>query len=401
MSQSHAIWQELRRLIRSGDKEGLRALETRVEKNELSEALENAIFAQLAWFRGDRESALERLDEAKSKRDLQPHELLLRGLIHLDKSELSEARELLSAAAEHQLEDPRLPSALAGVSIAEGNHKEAMRYLEEALALDPAHWHARFLLGTVYEARNDPESASSYFERVTQSAPQYEPAWRGYVTALLKLDNAKEALRIVEPVAQSNPQWVRVQLLYVEALKRNLRTGDAIRILAPIARGSNKAELHLELAELFLQEGKLDGARSILEQIGANAPSSARVSLLKGVVKEAEGPASYHSAREHYQEALKAQPDDWRALNALGGLLSKDTPLRDPEEAERLLRSALAMRPNKVEPRLNLGLLLAREGQQKEAKDMLAPLLQDPRLDDEDRAQIKQSLDSEAPDNAP
>lgn len=104
-------------------------------------------------------------------------------LAHLGRME--DARRAFTVGARLQPHDKRFPLELAGVAFKQKQYAQAVRYLRQALHLDPHDSYGNDFLGTVYFLQGDIEAALKYWNRVdkpqiaemrTQPTPQVNPA---------------------------------------------------------------------------------------------------------------------------------------------------------------------------------------------------------------------------------
>lgn len=98
-------------------------------------------------------------------------------------------------------------------------------------------------------------------------------------------------------------------------------------------------------------------------------PSKARIAYKRGMAFVSDG--NYDSAIESLQEAIRLYPQYVGALNDLGVIFLK---LNRLDEAATRFRAATEISKRFFHPRMNLGLVLNREGKYREALDVLTPL---------------------------
>ena len=100
-----------------------------------------------------------------------------------------------------------------------------------------------------------------------------------------------------------------------------------------------------------------------------NVPAKARAAYKRAM----EAVSSNHAAAaiSNLQEAIRLYPEYVRALNDLGVVYLK---LNRLDEAATTFRRAIAVNKRYFHPRLNLGLVLGRQGKYREALEILEPL---------------------------
>jgi tetratricopeptide (TPR) repeat protein len=105
---------------------------------------------------------------------------------------------------------------------------------------------------------------------------------------------------------------------------------------------------HLNLAIAYEYDGKLDLALREYERAAVGAMRSRARTGQGNVFASRE---QWPEAEASYRKALKADPDNVFALNNLAWLLAQQNRLL--EEAEQLIRHAIALCPDPIEPYWN------------------------------------------------
>lgn len=116
-----------------------------------------------------------------------------------------------------------------------------------------------------------------------------------------------------------------------------------------------------------LQAGKMDEGIALLLKALGQSPKSGALHSDLGTAFWQNGETE--RAETHYKEAAKLSPDDPFVLNGYGAFLLERRRL---DEAEKLLRKALALNARHHEIQNNMGLWHYRKGQLKEAGDFFA-----------------------------
>lgn len=129
----------------------------------------------------------------------------------------------------------------------------------------------------------------------------------------------------------------------------------ALRKIIDAAPDYELAEI--TLGDVFLNQRKLDEARSIYQGVLQRNPESALAMLHLGDVCEAEG--RYEQALEFYLEALKREPDAVKLTYNIGRVL---VLLNRDDEAMSYFRTVLDLDPGFVSAHIELGSALARQG---------------------------------------
>jgi Flp pilus assembly protein TadD len=181
------------------------------------------------------------------------------------------------------------------------------------------------------------------------------------------------------------------------------QTRSEAELLAAAARGPDSPDAHFQLGLRYFQSGRLDLAEKHFRESAALAPKLARAWKALGTALAAQGKhpeaqepfrkacalnprepdACYYLARNHYVqnqfdealalfEKLRNDPQPWRIHNGLGLALQalgrSDTAETEFRKAVELERGAA---PRDEDPRINLGVLLGRQGRLPEALESL------------------------------
>jgi tetratricopeptide (TPR) repeat protein len=232
-----------------------------------------------------------------------------------------------------------------------GRFDEARKYFEEGLKKDPHNGACLFNMGYIEERQGNHAAAEHYFQEALQVSPDQADALLELANLRItqkKFEEAEELLRKFIRVARSPaPGYYKLAMVerslhqseaaqrdlnVFQTLSKNTSTGphpyqhlfDYLDNRSNLS-GTQKAELDLTelanqiqknpdqpenlylLAEGYLKLGKVDDARKALAQIDQLSGGDFRTETGVGVLL-----ARYHSyddAIQHFQAALKANPD--------------------------------------------------------------------------------------------
>jgi len=179
---------------------------------------------------------------------------------------IAEFREAISTEPDYAA-----PHALLGGSLlAIGKVPEATRELERAVALDPKQPLIRVELAKAYSRANNLAGATDQYRALRDLAPQ-EPEYIYQAgQAYLKLAQwCLEQMKRIDPqsprIAESRAEVYRAQGLTVEAIQAYEKAAQEDPRLPGI---------HLALAQIYLQQNKLEDARQEAERELAIVPDS-------------------------------------------------------------------------------------------------------------------------------
>jgi len=211
----------------------------------------------------------------------------------------------------------------------QGNLKEAIDHLSEALRLKPDYTEAHNNLGMAFFQQGNLDQAANHFSAALRvqpgnSAVHYNLGLimekKGYLQSAV--DNYLKALSIKPDVAE-----VLNNLGVV--LQRQEKIKEAIdRYLEAIKLKPDYAEAHNNLGIALAGQGR------------------------------------FKEATDHFSEVLRLQPDYAGAFNNLGVVLQRQEKIK---EAIDCFLEAIKLKPDYAEANNNLGLALARQGRFKEA----------------------------------
>lgn len=199
------------------------------------------------------------------------------GLIYYERGDYGRA---LAQFGEAIRLDPKYaaPRVLKGTSLlALGRLQEATVELEGAVNIDPREPTARLELARAYERAGDFAGAVEQFRTVRELAPRDSEYAYQLGHTYMKLSDW-----CIRKIVRIAPDSARVHQMLAENRDAQGRTGEAVREYLKAAAADPKlAGIHLALAQIHLQEGKLDEARVEIERELAIVPESAMALELK------------------------------------------------------------------------------------------------------------------------
>lgn len=307
MRPSDRLWARLLQLLEAGDEAEVRIFRDELGAELIHPALRSAMDAQLTWWAGDPAGALARLRQVASERRLGPHETVVFGLLCLDAGRGAEGRRALERVRALGVPDGRIHCALADLAIASGDLGTARRHLEDLLAIDPLHWRARLLLGTVAARIGDLEVALEQFVCLTLLVPQFEPGWTHAASLLVHLGHRERAGQLLLDAAKKYPNFTGVHLALVDVLAGTGRKDEALELLGGMVVRTEDPRLLMDLVVMMMEEGQLDAAAQALRSVAQVDPSSPRLAFLWGVLAEYRGEPKA-VALGQYRRALELDP---------------------------------------------------------------------------------------------
>jgi Flp pilus assembly protein TadD len=200
--------------------------------------------------------------------------------------------------------DPQYQYDKAVISVRYGLEDEALKYLNEALALDPAHAASLKLLGTVQFKKKNFQEAAAALERYLALQPDDSEAHSSLGITYAQLGQAD-----------------RAEAEYQKAIGLD-----------------GHPEAGFGLAKLYYDQNKLEPALEIIRGAIRKNPRSAAYHNLEGVILNQMG--KYGEALTSFQNALRHAPDDiYLAVNLGIAYINNKQPAKARELLEKVLPS--------------------------------------------------------------
>lgn len=334
---------------------------------------------------GEAAAALESLDRALALAPEEPELHLARAGLLLGARELDAAQAALARSV--SLDPNQLPAYLlqAHLALGRGDADEAERQMRLAARLAPDHPQVVGVEGLIALRRGRAEDAVRLLSAANRAQPD-DPLLRNALglafLAQGHLAFAEQAFRGALAAA-TGPATIGVRALLAEVVRRQGRLDDAIAELEPLLTEPRAATpgVRRQLGELCLAAGRVEAARTHLEQAFAAAPldprtltalfeawrwlgeaERARVQLDAALARFpahaplwrarlAIEPFPSADARAVIERWLQAMPEDPAALEALAAL---HDAAGEPQAALEAIRRILAREPGHAAARLRV-----------------------------------------------
>jgi tetratricopeptide (TPR) repeat protein len=273
----------------------------------------------LAMMTGNNDRALELLEAARALDPGYPTLYLRLGKVHLDRSELPEAK----ANLERLTEVPGLESAahsyLGQIANLERRYTDAVAHLTKTLELDPQATEAHWPLAQAYRALGDNDRARAHMAQVEPRTPP-----------------AKDPLleQLQGAAAQSVPAFERA--IYAVD-KRDYQTA-AKEFAAGLEVAPDNSAARVSYARVLFLGGDRTAAEAELDRVLAAEPGQTLALFLKAVLAQQGG--DREGAAALYRRALEGEPDHPGVLYFLANLDFADG--RWAEAATRYRRALTA-----------------------------------------------------------
>ncbi|PWU07497.1 MAG: hypothetical protein C5B51_09910, partial [Terriglobia bacterium] len=298
--------------------------------------------AQLQLRRREWDGALRTAEQvlAIDKSNLNAH--LIRTAALMGERRYDEARALLDPMERAYPNSPDITYQVGLVNLGDRHFKEAETAFRRSYELNPAN--SRGLMGVVetYMAQNKGEEALAVLQAESRKAPDRSDYHVAMATAAVLSGKFDLAIHEYQTVLGS-------------------LTND------PKAR----ADVFLRLGETYRRKGDLPNAITSLQQARQTLPDSPVV--LSTLALSLDGAGRRMEARQTYEAALKADPNNGVALNNLAFLIAESGG--DLEQALTLAQKAKQLLPNLAEVSDTLGLIYLRKNLSDNAIDIFKQLV--------------------------
>jgi len=326
----------------------------------------NLIAAREAYEQGDLNNAARYLEEVLAQVPAHEQSALMLGMIRFRQGRVEEAEELLSplsemgeseeaskllAATRLQMRDPEgaqaildkledqdtdpATLALVGIaSLASGDIETGESLIERSLELNPDNHQLRIRYATYLSQTGKHEKAIEQGQRVIEKAPELDQAWTIVIQTRVAADDPRSAVKTAD-------DWIETQPGNLSAL---------------VTRGN-----------LAAREGNAGDARQFFNQAQDKHPEAEAPLIALGRLATGEG--NEQQAEQYLRQAVNLAPDSLQALQGLASLL-------DTKQLTDYMRTILEEQPDAIGPKLILLETSLTDGNDEEANELTASLLE-------------------------
>jgi tetratricopeptide (TPR) repeat protein len=317
---------------------------------------------------GQMERAEQSAREAVARQPDAPESRLLLVGILLRKGELEEADRNFADLLDGHDKPVELRLGYARLLLEAEQTAAARAQFEAVLAVDPSLHEARYALGLLELERQEPEAAEPHF-RALLEAPALKQQAMYYLGRIKEVRNRP----------QQAIEWYRQVTQGEQAIDAAIRQGVLLGRLGQVQEGRLLlTQMRLQLPSLstrfYLAEGELllnanAGNEALALYNTALDESPDDDDLLYGRSLAHERLNDLPAAEADLRQLIERDPDDARALNALGYMLTVHT--RRFDEARALIVRALELTPEDAAVIDSMGWIEFRMGNVQEARHWL------------------------------
>ena len=314
------------------------------------------------------------------------------GKLHFQKHEVGRARQQLEAAVAEGAEDGRLLYELGYCCRVQEDNDQALDYLRRAAGKlsreDPDHiyhFNSEYLIGNIYEEKNDSARALSHYENALHLRPDTPALYYRRAYLLHKRGNLDQSLDEIEQVIKLSPNsGPAYYLAGIISLEKDDLSEARIYLSRAVKEGADPGAGYYCLGHISSRQGRGEEAVENYRKALEAEPGQSEATLaLANLYYEQE---NLPLARQYYEAMVKMEPASARRHYNLGviyrGLEMDEAAGKELAEARRLDPDLVFLsRPagDDVPELFVAGARLQQEGKYQEAIDLYRrALLSDP-----------------------
>lgn len=284
-------------------------------------------------------------ETVRLKADSRDNTLLLIGVL-VKQGKLDESDATLDALAKrNKKESADLRLAYAKLLLESSQRARARGQLERILKDSPKNTDALYALAVFNANDGQYDVARKQFQSLTQNLDRGSDAHFQLGRIAERQKDWNTALSEYEAVS-GGPQALDAAVRRAAVLAQLGRTGEARATLAQMRQQFPPLAPRLRLAEgeILLEAGKPDEALAAYNDALTATPNDADLLYGRSLVHDRRGDAAASEA--DLRAIIASKPDDARALNALGYLLTVNGKAERLPEAKQLIDQALKLEPD-------------------------------------------------------
>lgn len=273
------VWQRLGRLkAQSGD---LATAETFLHRALASSGETPDLLCDLAnirQLRGNLASALETYRQALALDSNHELSLLNAASLYLRQSDKATGRILLDTLFTLNPRAPGVAETLAQLSLSEGSHQCALRYLIAATEVSPADARLYAVMGATYNALGQRKASLAAYQRSLELNPSDPPVANNLGLLLFKAARIDEAIAVLEQAVAQKPDFVEAMNNLAIALQQRFAYERAEQWLQrALGLRPEYADVHTNLGKLYVEQGRTAEAEQHLRAAVDLQPSDQRI----------------------------------------------------------------------------------------------------------------------------
>lgn len=318
-----------------------------------SESEEDGLFkrAEEHFNAGDYGKAADLYDEVIKLNPNRVEAFVKRATLYFRERQFEKAIDLLSRAEKQSVTDLNVKTVLGLCFYETGKKERGLSYLEDVVKQRPESYDAQFQLGKHY-ARIQPERAITALEQYFRVRPDDQAALDPLAhlhlgTALFLKGDLAEAVKHLTVAKEARSKDNQIRLMLATALMAQKKWQPAADLFEPFrADVDRRPAVAFNLATCYLNLGRRDEAKTLIQKYLALKPNDPRGLLLLGHIERAsDKDAEVRGALLRYQQAQEAQksaPVEGRTHASISGAIARThLQLKDTSKAVTSLEGAL------------------------------------------------------------
>ena len=284
---------------------------------------------------------------------------------HHQNGDLSQAETIYRQILETQPENADVYHLLGLISFQKNCFRDAISFIDRAIAIDPLELIYLFSLGSIYSAVGESNDAIKCYEKILEVHPDSAEACFCMGSILEQQGKIDKAIVYYQRTSQISSEFVDA---YMQAgrllrVKGELEKAVEVYTVAEVAN-SNSAEVCNGLGLALVEQGKLEEASEAYKRAVSINPDCAELHNNLGFVLQKQN--KWEDAAQHYNYAIFVDPEYAEAHNNFGNLHQEQNRFK---AAIQCYRRAVYVDPNYAEAYSNLGAALQGDGNFSEADE--------------------------------
>ncbi len=362
--------------------------------------------AQLLGREQDKQAALQAMSKVVDKHPGEADALFAYAHLAMRAEQYSLAHRLLDKAVELNPDWGDAYLLRAKLYQAEGNVDAAVAAYQKAIALRPDDLEMRLSFARMLVEERRLAEARKEFKRLEKKAPDNADVLFALGLLALQAEQTEEGKRYFSRLIHNGQRIPDASFFLGRIAESEGKDEEAIRWYRKVNGGSNFFEARLRIAILTAQQGEVDEARAMLQELAVDSPpQEIRILLVesdilrrarryeeafevlgRGLADYPDNPELLYAhamaaerlgkievLEQDLRKMLEADPDNAQVLNALGYTLADRTTRYD--EAYGYIKRALELEPEDPAILDSMGWVLYRLGRHREAIDYLRKAL--------------------------
>lgn len=326
----------------------------------------NVAAARDAFEQGDLDSAAKYLEEALKHAPNHEQSTLMLGMIRFRQGKVEEAERLLRPIAE--IGESEAASKLLAAARIQLRDPEEARAILEQLSDKDTDPETLALLGIASLSTGDLETGEPLIETALSLAPDNHELRLRYAGFLIQRGQFEKAISEAARIPENSGFHDQAQLVTIEAY---MASGDTDRAQTTAdawikSRPDSPAAL-IARGNVSARAGRPDEARSYFQKARSKAPDQPAPEMALGNLAISQ--QNLEQARTHFRNAVNLAPDNRQALQSL-------VEISEPAETRAYMRKILKEQPEATGPKLLLLEATLTEGNNQEADEFTAALLE-------------------------